>query len=405
MQKNINKTVLPNGITIITENLKYSPIVSLGIFIKTGTINESEENNGITHLIEHMVFKGTDKRTYYDITYEIESKGGYINAYTSKELTCYYAKVLKENVENTFDILYDISQNPNFDKKELNKEKKVIIDEIYDVKDTAEEYILDLFEEKLYHKSNLKFPVLGKRKNIMSFTQTDLFDYFNKYYVSQNLVIALAGNYEHDKLVDLVSRYTFKEGKKCDNNHLSLPTKKFNIKKEIGYQQTHVQLGTSLPGMLYEKRMALNIISAILGEGSTSLLFQKLREQKGMTYQISSFINSYRDISTFGIYFSTNKKNYQKAIDLVTQELDKLLKNGIDSKNFFRAKDYLKGIYIMQQENFNEKLFRLGNNEYYFNKIIELSETIKQIDNVSIDEVNELLSLFNPDCFSTLILQ
>lgn len=407
VKNNIQKTILENGLTIITEKIDYTSLISIGIFIKTGAINEDATNNGISHFIEHMVFKGTQKRNSFDITYEIESKGGYINAYTSKELTCYYIKILKNYWGNAFDILFDITQNPTFNEKEIKKESRVVIDEINDIKDTPEEYILDIFEENLYKNNNLKNAVLGKITNLKKFNQQQLNDYFNRYYVANNMVVALVGDVEHDKLVQKVYEYSFNfnVNNKDDRKSNSIDYKKFNITKEIDYQQTHVLIGKSLPGMLYEKRMALNIISTIIGEGSTSLLFQKLREEKGIAYQISSYINSYFDVSTFGIYFSTNQKKYKKAIDLIYDEISLLLKQKVDKKHFDRAKDYLIGTYLMQNENLTEKLFRLGNNEYYYNKIIPLNETIKQVELVTIDEVNDLLHFFDPETFSLLLLQ
>lgn len=408
VKSNINKTILENGLTIISEKIDYTPLISIGIFIKTGAINEDSTNNGISHFIEHMVFKGTEKRNAFDITYEIESKGGYINAYTSKEVTCYYIKILKNYWEKAFDILFDITQNPMFNEKEIKKESRVVIDEINDIKDTPEEYILDIFEENLYKNNNLKNTVLGKIINLKKFNQKQLNDYFNRYYVANNMIVALVGDIEHENFVDFVSKYTFKTNLNAidkNKNNILIDYKNFNITREIDYQQTHVLIGKSLPGMHFDKRMALNIISTIIGEGSTSLLFQKLREEKGIAYQISSYINSYNDVSTFGIYFSTNQKKYKKAIDLIYNQISSLLKQKVERNHFNRAKDYLIGTYMMQNENLNEKLFRLGNNEFYYNKIITLNETIKQIELVTIDEINELLQYFDPETFSLLLLK
>ncbi len=401
-----NKTILDSGLTVITEQISYSPISSIGVFIKAGSVVESEENNGICHFIEHMVFKGTKNRTSYDISYEIERKGGYLNAYTSKEMTCFYAKVLNSEVENALDILIDIVKNPTFDPKEIKKESKVVVDEINDIMDTPEEFINDLFEENLYSTIPLRNTVLGKKKNILNFTQDDLLGFINKYYVAENMIVVLVGNMEHNDFVKLVQKYEVENKKIAFLRGMEvLKYSVFKKTKSVDYQQAHVMLGMPVAGMKDKNRMSYNLFSTILGEGSASILFQKVREQKGITYQISSFLNSYYDVSTFGIYFSTNYKKYQKVIDIIYSEFNKLQKKGVKQEDFDRAKDYLKGVYLMQLENFNERMFRLANNEFYYSKNISINETFKQIENVSIDDINSIIDIISVDKLSLLVLK
>jgi predicted Zn-dependent peptidase len=401
-----NKTILDSGLTVITEQISYSPISSIGVFIKAGSVVESEENNGICHFIEHMVFKGTKNRTSYDISYEIERKGGYLNAYTSKEMTCFYAKVLNSEVENALDILIDIVKNPTFDPKEIKKESKVVVDEINDIMDTPEEFVNDLFEENLYSTIPLRNTVLGKKKNILNFTQDDLLGFINKYYVAENMIVVLVGNMEHNDFVKLVQKYEVENKKIAYLRGMEdLKYSVFKKTKSVDYQQAHVMLGMPVAGMKDKNRMKYNLFSTILGEGSASILFQKVREQKGITYQISSFINSYYDVSTFGIYFSTNYKKYQKVIDIIYTEFNKLQKKGVKQEDFDRAKDYLKGVYLMQLENLNERMFRLANNEFYYSKNISINGTFKQIENVTIDDINSIIDIISVDKLSLLVLK
>lgn len=391
------KTVLPNGVRIITETIPHVKSFSLGFWFSVGSRDENQSNNGISHVIEHMLFKGTKTRSAKQIAEEVESCGGYLNAFTSKEQTCYYGRGLEEHLETTFDVLSDMIQNPVFKTSELKREAKVIIDELNDIEDNPEEIIFDKFEEHLYSGNSLAQSVIGTADNISSFSSGNLFRYLKNNYSSNRLLIAASGSITHKEIVKLVNKYL--------NNHLgqSLIKREENsisekngikiIEKEI--QQVHAIIGRSTFGFKDKNRLKLLLLSQVLGEGSSSRLFQTLRERNGIAYQVNTFLNSYYDISSFGVYFSTNYKMVDKALNLVSKEFKKLRDKKITSKELTRAKESFKGGLLLSLENTSNRMIRIAQSELYFNRVISIDEVIKKIDAFTrediIDLANEIL--------------
>jgi len=310
---NIRKTILPNGIKILTESIPHVKSFSLGFWFNVGSRDEIPENNGITHFIEHMLFKGTKNRSAKKIADDIESYGGYLNAFTSKEHTCYYGRGLAKQIYRTFDVLSDMIQNPSFKESEIKKEAAVVIDEMNDIEDNPEELIFDKFEELLFHSNSLGLPVIGKKENLKHFNRLDLFNFIEQKYGFNNLTIAASGEVNHNHLVELTEKFITKNlGQKqiqrnCSNNKILNESR---IDKEI--QQIHVIIGRDTFGYNDKRRTLVNVLSHILGEGSSSRLFQTIREKNGICYQINTFLNSFYDISSFGVYFSTNEKYFEK---------------------------------------------------------------------------------------------
>ncbi len=391
--KNINITQLPNGIHVISEKISYVRSFSLGFWFNVGSRDETPENSGISHFLEHMFFKGTKKRSARKIAEDIESLGGYLNAFTSKEHTCFYGRGLSSHLEKTFEVLADMVQNSVFNAKEIEKESAVVIDELYDIEDSPDELIFDKFESNVFNGNSLGMPIIGTEKNLRSFTRKDLFDYVNANYTMDRFYIVASGNIEHKDLIKYAKKYITKNFKASNDELRGLilhPYNDIHVEKDI--QQVHYILGKPTYGHKEKKRNIISVISHILGEGSSSRLFQKVREENGIAYQINTFVNSFYDISTFGVYLSTNEKSVYKAEDLIFEEINKIKKRRIGKVELDRAKEYLIGNMLMSLESTTNRMLRIAQSMIYFGKIKSIEETVKHIKAVSADQVLEMVN-------------
>lgn len=385
------KTILPGGIKILTETLPYVKSFSLGFWFNVGSRDEISENNGITHFIEHMLFKGTENRSAKKIADDIESYGGYLNAFTSKEHTCYYGRGLAKQIDRTFDVISDMIQNPAFKKGEIKKEAAVVIDEMNDIEDNPEELIFDKFEELIYNGNPLGLPVIGKEINIKQFSRLDLFNFIEQKYGNNNLTIAASGEVNHDHLVRLAEKYFLKDLGQKKNDRIyanSNTSNELKIDKKI--QQIHVIIGKETFGYNDKKRTTVNVLSHILGEGSSSRLFQLVREKNGICYQINTFLNSFFDISSFGVYFSTSEKYFEKSMNLILNEFKKVREKKVTIKELNRAKEYLKGSILLSLESTTNRMFRMAQSEIYFDRIKPMEEVIKEIEEVNVEDIVEI---------------
>jgi len=403
------KTILPNGIKILTETLPESKSFSLGFWFEVGSRDEDLKHNGITHFIEHMFFKGTKKRSAKKIVTEIESCGGYLNAFTSKEHTCYYGRGLVDHFSTTFDVISDMIQNSVFKQSEIKKEAGVIVDELRDVDDNPEELIFDKFEEILFSGNSLSYPILGTEKNIRKFNHDDFIGYIYQKYAYDRLLITSSGGIKHDAVVKLAEKYFNEDfrksrlNRKLFSNHKTKP-RTINVDKEI--QQVHAIIGTSTYGYQSKKRVHVSLLSQILGEGSSSRLFQSLRERNGIAYQVHSFLNSLLDTSVFGIYFSTNEKMISRALRLVEMELKKLREIKVSEKELSKAKEALKGSIILSMENTSNRMIRMAQSELYYNKYKTIEDTISEINSVSVKNISDIAdALLNPKSLNRLFVK
>jgi len=384
-------THLPSGIKVVSEKIFQVKSFSLGFWFNVGSRDENEQNNGISHFLEHMFFKGTKKRTAKKIAEDIESLGGYLNAFTSKEHTCFYGRGLAEHIEQTFEVLADMIQNSVFHSREIEKESRVVIDELYDIEDSPDELIFDKFESNVFTGNSLGMPIIGTEKNLKSFTQKDLKKFVRDNYTFDKLYIVASGNVSHSQLLRLVDKYITKEMKSNSEQERGLilqPSSDLFVEKET--QQVHYILGKTTYGSKDRKRIAVNILSHILGEGSSSRLFQKIREENGIAYQVNSFLNSFYDISTFGVYLSTNEKSVYKAQNLIFNEIKKIKSKKVSETELNRAKEYLIGNMLMSLESTTNRMLRIAQSMIYFNKIKTVEETIRRIHAVSPDDIREL---------------
>lgn len=394
---NCNVTTLSNGVKIVSEYIPYLKSFSLGFWFNTGSRDENLRNNGISHFIEHMLFKGTKTRSAKKISDEIESYGGYLNAFTSKENTCYYGRGLSENFKKTFVVLSDMIQNPLFKDSHIKKEAGVVIDELKDIDDNPEELIFDKFEENIFYGSTLSLTIIGTEKNINSFSSTTLHQFHQSNYRPDNLLIAVSGSIRHDDVVKLAEKY-FSVNKSKLNQKRKTPfkqsVKEIVIEKEI--QQVHSIIGRTTYGFNDTRRHKLKVLSTLLGDGSSSRLFQAVREKLGMTYQINTFLNSYLDISAFGVYYSTNEKQSERVNEIVLREFGKLRNSEIKTKELKRVKEYIKGNTLMSLENTTNRMVRLANSILHYGKIVPIEDILNKIDAVTLEDIlmlsNEVLN-------------
>jgi predicted Zn-dependent peptidase len=390
-------TTLPGGTKIVSEFIPYVQSFTLGFWFNVGARDESLSNNGISHFIEHMLFKGTKKRSAKMIAEEIESYGGYLNAFTSKEHTCYYSKGLSENLGRTFGVLSDLIQNPLFKEIHIRKEAGVVIDELKDIDDNPEELLYDKFEEIIFNGSKLSFPVIGKEKNIRNFKSNDLFNFHSTNYNTDGLLIVASGNLKHDELIKLTEKYITEGNSKRKRNREQFQNKKVEdtfIEKDV--QQVHTIIGRASFGYNDKRRIPVRFLSALLGEGSSSRLFLAIREKLGITYQINSFLNSYNDTSAFGVYFSTNQNQYAKVIEIIYKEFKKLKDIPISEKELKKVKEYLKGGVLLSLESTTNRMMRIANSILYYDKVFSVEDYISKIEKVTVEDVqktaNELLN-------------
>lgn len=394
---NYKITVLPSGVKIISEFIPHFKSFSLGFWINVGSRDENSRNNGITHFIEHMIFKGTKNRTAKQISDAIESYGGYLNAFTSKEETCVYVRGLESNFKLYFDVLSDLIQNPLFKDLHIKKEAGVVIDELRDIEDNPEELIFDKFEEKIFAGNSLSLPIIGTEKNILSFNSTLLHQFHKKFYRADNLLIVSSGCIQHEKIVELAEKYlTLKPGNSNQKRKTFVKnsSEDFFVEKETN--QIHTIIGKTSYGFDDERRTSLKILTTLLGEGSSSRLFQAVREKLGITYQINSFLNSYKDVSAFGVYYSTSDKHWEKVFNIIKREFKSITDGKLRDSELKRVKEYLKGNTILSLENTTNRMIRIANSILHYGKILTLEETIQKINSVTREEViriaNEILN-------------
>lgn len=390
-------TTLPGGTKIVSEFIPHVQSFTLGFWFNVGARDESLRNNGISHFIEHMLFKGTKKRSAKMIAEEIESYGGYLNAFTSKEHTCYYSKGLTENLGRTFSVLSDLIQNPLFKENHIKKEAGVVIDELKDLDDNPEELLYDKFEEIIFSGNKLSFPVIGNEVNIKNFHSDDLFNFHGSNYNTDGLLIVASGNVKHDELIKLTEKYITERESKRRRGREQFEFKKAEdtfIEKDV--QQVHTIIGRATYGYNDKRRIPVRFLSALLGEGSSSRLFLAVREKLGITYQINSFLNSYYDTSSFGVYFSTNQNQYSRVIEIIFKEFKRLKEVPISEKELKKVKEYLKGGILLSLESTTNRMMRMANSILYYDRLVSIDEYLSKIDKITTEDVqrtaNELLN-------------
>ena len=402
------QTKLSNGLTIVTETVDTVRSVALGFWVRAGSRYEPVELSGISHFLEHTVFKGTTNRSTFEIAASLESVGGHLNAFTTKEYTCYHARFLSEYLEDAVDVLSDILLHPIFPESDIEREKSVVLDELRDSQDVPEEVAFETFEKHLYPESSLGEPILGNETTIKAFDAEKLADYLDQHYGPENTIIVAAGYVDHDELVQLVSeRYDRKSG--SENHFKPIDQSLFQPGQEIGtkdIQQSHMVVGLPIFSVFDERRYDVAVLNSILSGGMSSRLFQNIREAHGVAYQIFSFVSLYRDTGSFGVYLATDPAKRDHAVELTLTELRKMIDEPVSQVELNRVKAQYKSGIVLGDESMERRMLRLGRQQVYYGENISLDVFLQKIEAIDSDRIQILArELFNPKSFFTSILE
>ncbi len=400
--------MLPNGIRVVSEQVSHVHSIAVGIWVDVGSRDEDLSNNGISHFLEHMVFKGTRRYSANQIARSLEAVGGYLNAFTTKEHTCFYARILDDQLPRAMDILSDLIQHPTLDQKEMEKEKTVILEELKNIEDDPDDLIHEYFDRNLYHQHPLGFPIIGRAENIRRFNTSSLQGYIRRFYTADRLVVSAVGNFRHDDLVALVEKhFSLKKGKPAQTGRVASP-RTMKPKAELFHKpinQAHVCYGTLGYSVKSSYRYPLLVLNTILGEGMSSRLFQNIREKYGFAYSVFSFLSLMSDTGNFGVYIGTDPSKVDKSIDLIRKEIDKLRSGKIGAEEIRRAKAQLKGTTMLGMESMSNRMMRLGSGELYFHEFVTLDQVLRRIDAVTPGDIGIVAKkLMNHENFSTVVI-
>jgi predicted Zn-dependent peptidase len=387
------RDVLDNGLRLITETMPHVRSVTLGVWLTRGSRHESDERGGIAHFVEHMLFKGTGSRTAEDIAQAIDSIGGQLDAFTAKEYASYYIKVLDEHVPLAVDLLADIVRNPAFAADEIEREKKVILEEIKMVEDTPDDLVHELFTQHFWEGHPLGRPILGSRESVEALTRQTLLDYFADAYVASNMVISAAGNLEHGRVRELLERAFGDLSSKGERFTEDPPVVRPQVivrAKEL--EQSHLCLGTSGYPQRHSDRYVSYILNTVLGGSMSSRLFQNIREKRGLAYSVFSGLSAYRDAGNITIYAGCANEAVGEVVDLCVEELKGLKRTPVADSELRRAKDHLKGSLMLSLENTASRMSHLARQEIYFDRHFGLDETLAGVEAVSGGDIQRVAS-------------
>ena len=397
----------PNGLRVIVKEIEYVQSVTMGIMVGVGSAFETQSENGISHFIEHVNFKGTKKRTAFDISDEIDSIGAQINAFTSKDVTCYYVKCIRDHVEKSFEILSDIFLNSVYPKEELDKERTVIIEEINMTEDTPDDLCIDKLATAFFGDRGYGATILGPMENALRFSRDDIFNYRKKYYVPKNTVISFAGKVKYEEVIDMVGKYfAGYQGESIYVPHLvetNVYTNDVCVDKSI--EQVHFGLAIPSAEISSDKRYASLCLSSILGGGMSSRLFQSVREKRGLAYSVYSFMSSYKEAGVLYIYAGVNPKTVKSAYDCILEELNGLSNNGITLKELNRAKEQIKGSTALSSESMSSLMMSYGKRLLLTNDIFDIEKELNKLSSLTLEDVNQLAKeKFNSSVMATSIV-
>ncbi|HTA54944.1 MAG TPA: pitrilysin family protein [Candidatus Acidoferrales bacterium] len=385
------KTTLPNGLRVLTEAMPAVRSATVGIWADVGSAVESRDRRGISHLVEHMLFKGTQRRTARQIAETMDSVGGNLNAFTDKETTCYYAKVIDRHVPLALDVLADMFLHSTFDPLELSKEQKVILEEIKMYDDSPDELIHDIFLQTMWSGSSLGEPTIGFAESVMGVTPEGLRAHMRAHYAPNAVIVAAAGNVEHDRFVELVAEEFGGFQGACVLPRAERPatTPATNIRFKES-EQAYVVMGTRGIDIRDDRRYALSLLDTVLGGGMSSRLFQEIREQRGLVYSVYSFQAAYRAAGLFGVYAGTSAENVQACVDVIVEQFARARNTPIERDEFQLAKEHIKGNLTLSLEASSSRMIRLGRNEFALGRHVSAEEIEQRIDAVTPDEVQQL---------------
>jgi predicted Zn-dependent peptidase len=400
------KTVLGNGLRVVTERVPHLESVSIGIWVTNGSRDERPEENGISHFIEHLLFKGTERRTAYQIAREIDSVGGVLNAFTEREHTCFFAKVMDEDLPLAVDLLSDIFLHPVFDRDEVERERAVILEEIKMVEDTPDDYVHDLFSKTCWGGHPLGFPIQGTADTIRSLTRDQLHRYFTEHYRPSSVILSAAGRLEHMELVNAVETTLGRIPERGVARQREKPELKAAISifpKDL--EQVHLCLGTKGLPYNHASRSVLYALNTMLGGGMSSRLFQEIREARGLAYSVQSGLEPYSDTGMVIVYAGTREYAFREAIGLTVREFERFRSEPLQEGILDTAKRHLRGSLILSLESSDSLMMRLARNEIYFGTYFPMEQILQNIASVSEEDVRRLAGeLFDPRGFCLTLL-
>ncbi len=386
------RELLDNGMRVVTERINHVRSVSLGVWINVGARDESPELSGVSHFIEHMLFKGTNRRSARDIAIEMDSMGGELNAFTSKEGTTYYVKVLDEHLFRAVDLLTDIFNNSIFDQKELDRERKVILEEIKMVEDTPDDLVHELLYESVWKGTPLGQPVLGTRKSMSGLSRENLINYMKDYYVPSEIVISAAGNFDHDLLMETLDKsFGGRKKKKARPQSDSAGFKPAINVRHRKLEQVHVCMGAKGLPYSHKDRFGMYALNTLLGSSMSSRLFQEIREKRGLAYSVYSYLTSLKDTGLFVIYAGVSPSKAASVVRVIWKEIKKLREEGVTKDELEKVKEQLKGNMVLGMENTYNRMSQLAKQEMYLGRRYTLDEIIAEIEKVDAEQVNRLV--------------
>jgi predicted Zn-dependent peptidase len=406
-QRNLRRTVLPNGLIVLTERMEHLRSVAMGVWIKSGSRCEAAETNGISHFVEHMLFKGTRSRSAQHIAREMDSIGGNLDAFTGKETICFNVKSLSDHVPIALDVLADLVLNPTFASTEIERERSVILEEIKIDEDNPDVLVHELFTQNFWKDHPLGKPILGTTKTVGRLDQQKLFDYHTGRFRGGNMVFSAAGNLEHDQFVEAVSQKfaALVPGEPAYELQTPQASARILLQNKKSLEQVQMCMGVPAPSITDENRYATLILNTVLGGGMSSRLFQTIREERGMAYAIYSDLSPYSDTGSLCVYAGTSASKALDVIDLVLAEFRNLKEKPLSDEELTRAKDQLKGNILMGLESSNSRMANLARQEMYFHQFFTADEIIARIDTVTVEQVQAMAQrLFVPDRIAITLL-
>jgi len=397
---------LENGLHVVGERLPYLRSVSIGVWMRVGSMMETPAENGLSHFLEHMVFKGTEKRSTRDIAEEMDAVGGQMNAFTGKDCTCFYAKVIDEDLPLAVDILSDMTLHASLDETEFNKERGVILEEISMEEDSPEDVVHELLSRIQFGDQAAGMPILGPAEQIAAYTRDDLANYRARHYHPENCVVALAGNYDPEQVLALMQQY-FGEWKKSGQRQTVPPMQPIPGQKaarEKDTEQLHICLGYPGTFLGSDELYPMSVMNNLLGGAMSSRLFQKIREEMGMAYSIYTYPSTYVGCGTFAVYAGVSPKNGRAVLDETLKQLDLLCRDGVTEKEFREAKNQLRGSYLLGLESPGSRMQSMGRGQLHLDRCMTPEETVAKIEAVTIESVNAVARRIfsNAPCISVV---
>ena len=405
--RDIQKHVLPNGLVVITETMSHVRSVSVGVWVRNGSRREVPEENGLAHFMEHMVFKGTERRSAEAIAREMDSIGGMLDAFTSKEQICFNAKVLDEHLPIAFDIIADLVLRPRFDSEDVKKERQVVLEEIKMDLDNPEYLLHEIFTRGFWPEHPLGRPILGTPETVRKFNREALRKRFGSWFSPDHLVVTAAGNVTHERVLELVGKEFggMKPVGAIDDHGAPATEAPIHLETKRDLEQVHVCVGVPSYPLAHNGRFAVAVMNNLLGGGMSSRLFQNIREKLGLAYAVFSELTPYSDAGMMTVYAGTARETVGQVLDLIIKEFSNLKQEPVSEEELLRAKNHLKGSLMLSLESTSARMSNLARQELYFGRFYSLDEILESIGAVTREQVQELAQeFFQPEQIAVTVL-